>query len=388
MNKKKQTFLLFCLLQLTYWACFAAFNAYFVALMLDTGMTSTRISLIQAFYLLAAFAGSFIWGSLSDKMRTNRKTFLLQLVGSVVFGLLIYTLRNIALAVAVLYPVFGFCLVPVASNLDSWIIKSFPQDPDYYGVTRGVSALGYGILCLIAGQLVSKVGYFIMPVGLAIFGVLSIVIALVQPDSPTAGISLKERFSVKDVGVLLKNRGYMMLLVMLLLTGLTFVPLSYMKLLFYQSVGGDAAWVGYEALVGCGVQFPFFLAAGKMKRVSRELRMLVAIGSMIFMLIFFFTARTPGLILAGSVFYFIGYSILLPTYREKGQTLLEGRLMTTAQSLLDAVFGSLAGMSGLFYAGYVIDSFGTHTLVIFSMITFVIPLLMVIFEFIKARRKA
>ena len=46
MNKKKQTFLLFCLLQLTYWACFAAFNAYFVALMLDTGMTSTRISLI------------------------------------------------------------------------------------------------------------------------------------------------------------------------------------------------------------------------------------------------------------------------------------------------------------------------------------------------------
>ena len=164
MDKKKRTFILFCLLQLTYWGCFAAFNAYFVALMLSTGMSSTRISLIQAIYLMAAFAGSFVWGGISDKLHTNRLTFLLQMLGALISGLVIYYFRNLGTLVALLYPVFGFCLVPMASNLDSWIIKSFPENPDYYGVTRGVSALGYGVLCLIAGQLVARVGYFVLPV--------------------------------------------------------------------------------------------------------------------------------------------------------------------------------------------------------------------------------
>ena len=89
MDKKKRTFYLFCALQLTYWGCFAAFNAYFVALMLDAGMTSTRISLIQATYLMAAFAGSFVWGGISDKLHTNRKTFLMQMAGALVTGLVI-----------------------------------------------------------------------------------------------------------------------------------------------------------------------------------------------------------------------------------------------------------------------------------------------------------
>ena len=165
MKNKKRTFILFCCLQLTYWACFASFISYFVALMLSTGMSNTTISLIQAVYLMLAFLGSFFWGGLSDKLRTNRKTFMLQIVIGAIIGVLIYQFRYIPLLVAVLYPVLGFCYVPVASNLDAWIIKSFPGDPDYYGTTRAVSALGFGVLCLIMGQLVSRVGYFLMPIG-------------------------------------------------------------------------------------------------------------------------------------------------------------------------------------------------------------------------------
>ncbi len=388
MDKKKRTFYLFCALQFTYWGCFAAFNAYFVALMLDAGMTSTRISLIQATYLMAAFAGSFVWGGISDKLHTNRKTFLMQMAGSLVTGLIIYFFRHITLVVALVYPVFGFCLVPMASNLDSWIIKSFPEDPDYYGTTRGVSAFGYGFLALGFGQLVARVGYFIMPIGLIVFSVLSIVIAVIEPDSPMVGVKLTERFSVKDIGTLFKNGPYVILLVTLLLTGLSFVPLSYMKLLLYQNVGGDVTWVGYESFVGCLVQTPFFIAAGKLKKIPVATRMTLALSGMAMMLVFYFIANRPWMILFGSVFYFVGYSVLLPTYREKGSGLIEGRLMTTAQSLIDAVFGSLAGMSGLFYAGYVIDTLGPKMLVTFSIFTFIIPLVIVYVQLMKYLKKA
>ena len=84
----------------------------------------------------------------------------------------------------------------------------------------------------------------------------------------------------------------------------------------------------------------------------------------------------------------MGYSVLLPTYREKGSGLIEGRLMTTAQSLIDAIFGSLAGMSGLFYAGYVIDTLGPKMLVTFSIFTFIIPLAIVYVQLMKYLKKS
>lgn len=386
-KKKKFVYIRFCLLQLTYWGCFATFTSYFVALMLANGMSSTTASLIQAVYLLTAFLGSFLWGSVSDRMHTNRKTFLIQLALVLIFANLIYQFRQTHWLVAVLYPVLGFSLVPVASNLDSWIIKSFPENPNYYGVTRAVSAIGFGVLALVMGQLVGRVGYHVMPYGLTFMAVSSLVLAFLQPDSPTVGVRLSERLSVKDIGGLFKIRPYVILLITLLLAGLAIVPISYMKLLFYQSVGGTVQWVGYESMVGCCVQFPIFLAAGKMKMIPTTTRMLIAVLGILLMLIFYFAGRAPIVLLCGAIFYFIGYSILLPTYREMGMRIIEGKLMTTAQSLLDAVFGSLAGMTGLFYAGYVIDNLGTRTMVGINLAVLAIPLFLVVSQFIKARRE-
>ena len=59
--------------------------------------------------------------------------------------------------------------------------------------------------------------------------------------------------------------------------------------------------------------------------------------------------------------------------------------MTTAQSLLDAVFASLAGMTGLLYSGYVMDTYGVKTLVLIGMFIYLIPLTLVIFRWRKSR---
>ena len=53
-------------------------------------------------------------------------------------------------------------------------------------------------------------------------------------------------------------------------------------------------------------------------------------------------------------------------------------MMTTAQSLADAVIMSLAGMTGLLYSGYVIDNLGLRTLMFIGMGIFIIPVFIVI----------
>ncbi len=386
MKTRKHLFPLFCALQITYWGIYASFMAYFSAFMLANGTPATLVSLILSLYLMAAFMGSFFWGMLSDKLRTNRKTFLMQIVLCLISGLLIYRFHHITVLVAILYPLLGFATVPVASNLDSWIIKTFPADSNYYGISRAVSAIGYGILALLVGQLVSRVGYQVLPVGLTIFTVLSLVIAFIQPDSPQDdSLSSSAGFSKEDMGHLVKNRSYMTLIIILFFIGITVVPVSNMKIVLYESVGGDIRWVGYDSFIGCMIQFPFFMLAGRLKKLNPSLRLVIASLGPALLLVFYYLANIPHLIIAGSVFYFAGYSILLPAYREIGASSVEPRLMTTAQSLLDAVFASLAGMTGLLYSGYVMDTYGVKTLVLIGMFIYLIPLTLVIFRWRKSR---
>ena len=216
--------------------------------MLANGMSNTVLSLILSIYLMAAFAGSFFWGSLSDRLRTNKKTMLIQVAVCLAAGQLIYQFAHVTWLVAVLYPVLGFATVPVGSNLDSWILKSFPEEPNYYGISRGVAAFGYAVIVLIMGQLVANVGYHVMPIGLAISAGATILITALLPDSPQIETSGNFRFSIKDVGGLFKNKTYVKILVLLFTIGLAIVPISNMKIVLYQSVGGDVKW--FEDKIG------------------------------------------------------------------------------------------------------------------------------------------
>ena len=386
MKNKKRTFVLFCALQITYWSCFACFMSYFSAFMLANGMSSTVLSLILSLYLLAAFLGSFFWGSLSDKLGTNRKTFMMQISLMLLSGIIIYRFAHITVLVAILYPFLGFATVPIASNLDSWIIKSFPENPNYYGISRGMSAVGFGVLALLMGQLVNSVGYIVMPIGLSIFAILSLVIALIQPDSPQSMVGTRAKFSFKDMGTLFKNRPYVTLLIILFLTGLTVVPVSNMKIVLYQSVGGDVRWVGYDSFIGCMIQFPIFLLAGKLTHVRASFRLVISLLFIMLLPVIYYLGQVPFVMIFGSAGYFVGYSILLPTYRELGGKLVRPEFMTTGQSLLDSVFASLAGMTGLLYSGYVIDNFGIKRLILIGLFIFIVPLVMVIVQWIKSAR--
>ncbi|MBR0087502.1 MAG: MFS transporter [Lachnospiraceae bacterium] len=375
---KKKVFFVFCLLQVTYWGCYASFLGYFSAFMLANGMSNTVLSLILSIYLMAAFAGSFFWGSLSDRLRTNKKTMLIQVAVCLAAGQLIYQFAHVTWLVAVLYPILGFATVPVGSNLDSWILKSFPEEPNYYGISRGVAAFGYAVIVLIMGQLVANVGYHVMPIGLAISAGATILITALLPDSPQIETSGNFRFSIKDVGGLFKNKTYVTILVLLFTIGLAIVPISNMKIVLYQSVGGDVKWVGYDAFAGCMVQVPIFLMAGKMREFKPTVRLFAAVCGCLSLLFIYAFAKIPYLIIVGSMMYFLGYSLLLPTYRELIGKSVNPNLMTTAQSLADAVIMSLAGMTGLLYSGYVIDNLGLKTLMFIGMGIFIIPVFIVI----------
>ncbi len=377
----------FNLLQILYWCGLASMGSYCSAFMISKGMSNTRLSIMLALYMLMAFVGQFFWGSLSDKKRTNKKFFILNECFVLLLYYLIYIFSDNFLLVNIFYALLGFVIVPQASNLDSWILKCFAHRPQVYGPARGWASAGFAVFMLLYGQLIQRLGYGIMPWFATVIVGGAIVVALLQPDSPVVEGSSKGGIKFKDIAALTKSPVYMYIIVLMLFIGLTMSPVMNMKIVVLESVGGNVSHQGIDSFFLCFFQLPFFFLAGLVRKIPQRTRILLGSCGSLIMVILDLLAVSPAMVIAGSVFHGVGYSILLPTIREIVEQKVDPAIKTTAHGLCDAVYGSLAGIVSLLYVGSLIDAAGTTPVFIISICTGSVALILGIVYFVKTLRK-
>jgi len=75
-NKSNSLLVVFSILDSIFWAYFAVFLGFMTTYFLECGMTNSMLSLVLAVYMACSFLGSFFWGSVSDRKRTNKRVFL------------------------------------------------------------------------------------------------------------------------------------------------------------------------------------------------------------------------------------------------------------------------------------------------------------------------
>lgn len=386
MKNEKAVLMRFNLLQVLYWCGLAAMGSFVSAFMISKGMSNTRLSIMLALYMLCAFVGQFFWGSLSDKKQTNKKFFILNEIFVLVIYYLIYIFSDNFLLVNIFYPLLGFVIVPQASNLDSWILKCFAHRPQVYGPARGWASAGFAVFMLVYGNLINSWGYHIMPWFATVIVGGAILVAFLQPDSPVVEGSSRGGIKLKDIGALAKSPIYMYIIVLMLFIGLTMSPVSNMKIVVLESVGGNVSHQGIDSFFLCFFQLPFFFLSGLIRRIPQRTRILLGSCGSLIMSILDLLATSPVMVIAGSVFHGIGYSILLPTVREIVEQKVDPAIKTTAHGVCDAVYASLAGIVSLLYVGGLIDAAGTTPVFIISICTGSVALLLGITYFIKTLR--
>lgn len=358
-KSEKIVYIKFCLLQISHWLGFGAMASFVVAYLLNSGMSNTVLSVCMAVYMFMAFLGQFFWGTICDRNQANKKVFIVAEALVLCLYFVIYYLAKTPV-VYLAYPLLGFVIVPISSNLDSWVLKVHYKHPECYGPTRGCSALGFGVFMFFYGKVISSVGYGIMlPLAVG-FMAVTLITAFTQPDPPSAmvGSTSAKKMNLKDIGALTKIPVYMILLLLLFVFGISMAPLNNMKIVVLQNVGGTVAHQGYDSFLGCIMQTPFFFLAAKFKKWPQNLKVILAVISVTIMIVGDSLATNPFMIIAFDSLYFVGYSLFLPTYREITEEVVSPQIKTTAHGLCDSVFASLAGMISMCYSGAVIDNFG------------------------------
>lgn len=377
----------FSVLQPVYWSIMATFCSYVSAFGLEKGYSQSTVSRLVAVYMMCAFIGQFIWGSICDRLRCNKWIFMLVVAGSWLSCLGIYFAPNIGVY-AVCYGLLGFLLGPAGSNLDSWLLKSLRYDGSIYSRARAFGSMGYAIAIALMGKLIQQLGYWVMPVCCLIMTVLTLGLASSIPDAPREEASAAKRISFKDIIALSKNRPYMFMLLLLLLLGLSNAPVSSLKIMLLQNVGGDVSWQGIDSGIGCVLQFVCFILAGKLSRFDSEKQLRLFVCLPVLTIILDLLATSPAMIVVGTCVSYGCYSFMLPACRRIVAQKVDHSLQTTANGLVDAVYGSLAGMISLQYAGAVIENWGVQTVLLISMGYMTAVILLVLAQLIKSKKAA
>lgn len=390
MSGNRRQFVRFCILQMTYWGYYGSLPAMLSAYFLENGLSDSALSRLMMIAMGACFLGSLFWGRLCDRYQTNKKVFLAAMSAAVAMGIITYLNAAPAALLFVLFPLYEFLCVPLYSILDAWVIRAYPDWPGAYGYSRVWATVWYAVSCLAAGQLADKIGYGTLLIYSSTMAAVLLAAALSLPDPKPLLYEQKAAAAGEKAGLaaLLRIRPFVYFLLFLFFFGAACAPITHMKIVFLNGVGGDVGWLGIDSFIGSLILTPMFGFAGRFKSVPVSVRLLICSAGGVLMILCNVFASSPWHVIAGTFCYMGVYGILVPAIRDHIDNIVPKILQNTAYSLADAVLATVSGMLAMLYTGPLLAAAGTHGTALLCLAVILVPLLMAIRMLWEEKKRA
>lgn len=370
-----------------YWSICATYGGFMVTFALDRGYPQSMVSIMCAGYMISVFAGQFFWGSLCDKIRSNKKIFIFAVLVAETVQIGMFVFKPMAVF-GILYAMFGFFMGPMATISDTWLLKSVHYDMKVYGVARGAGSAFYAVATLAMGYLIESLGFVIMPVVSSVCVAATILLAIASEDAKfEEGSKNSGGISTKDILSILKVPAYVVLLIVVFLIGMANSPINSLKIVLIEDVGGGVSTLGWDTFWGCALQFLLFELAGFFAVIPAKYRLLITAVAMFVTTLVYYAAAAPWMIIAGTVVGNIHYGFLMPALREMILHTVDAKYQTTANGLADAFYGSMSGALSLLYAGAIAETYGAKQMVMVSVCIAIVPVVILLIQNQVTRRK-
>ena len=310
---------------------------------------------------IATLVGQPFWGMLSDKIRSIKKVFIFTLfVASLLIGVLPF-LENVYLIFLVL-PLIQFFLCCISPLLDSWTIQGIKNSGKSYGSFRLWGSIGFSILVVINGKLISISFFNIIYI---VYGIMSLatltLCALFFKYNVGEGETTVRTLTIKEmnVGRLLKNIKYT---VFVLLSCITFINMtsvySFLATLIKQ-VGGDDNLYGIANAVSAVSEVPIlFISSILVRKFKPQLLIFTGMFMFAIRLFIYSIASGPELIIFSQALNGLSFGLFLAGSIYYIDYLAPEELKATAQTVATGLYYGLSGVIGNVLTGNMITVFG------------------------------
>ncbi|QSO51661.1 MFS transporter [Alicyclobacillus curvatus] len=341
----------------------AVFSPYFNLYLTTRGLSSSQVGVILAVMPLVGLLVQPLWGILNDWLHLQRITVFIGLAAA---SLLILTFPHLhgflsfLFAVAVL-AVFQTGMIPV---MDSLTVQN--TGVHHYGKVRMFGSLGYAIMVSIAGQMYRSGNVNAMIPLYATLAGLSFITLIAYPKVPaTAGASVARKSASAFTGLrrLVKNRGFVWLLLFTMLVSISQTLNSNFFTLYYHALHRPLGILGIIYSIGGLSELPLFFVSGRLiTRFGAERMLLVASSVFLFRWIVLVFGPPTWVLVCLQTLHGLSFGIALAAGISVASRVSDETNRVTAQTVYSAVNTGLAAIIGSMSGGFVLGAYGPYVL--------------------------
>jgi PPP family 3-phenylpropionic acid transporter len=351
-----------------YFGLLAIFIPFLPVYLADQGLRPAQIGFIIGTGGFVTLITQPLWGMISDKTRTIRKVLLLLIFFSSVIGYFLYDSSNylqLILFAMLLY----FFLMPIDPLTESLNFTMAEKSGISYGSIRTYGALGYAVISLITGYVMSYFGANSLAFLFAGIGLISFIVSWMMPDAPVSGkpvtlSSLKHFFSNKET------------LLFLLLVFICAVPARMNDTflgVYIRELGGSAKLVGLTWFLAAGSEIVVFALSFWWLRKGKEI-IIISFAAAFFFIRYFVSAwiTDPQLLAYLQVMQLLTFPIFYSAAIQYLYRIVPVEWRATGQTVLALLFFGVSGIIASYIGGAIYGAYGGKTLYLFiSSISFI-----------------
>ncbi|MFJ8068314.1 MFS transporter [Peribacillus sp. NPDC096447] len=351
-----------------YFGLLAIFIPFLPVYLADQGLRPAQIGFIVGTGGFVTLITQPLWGMISDKTRTIRKVLLLLIFFSSVIGYFLYdssSYLQLILFAMLLY----FFLMPIDPLTESLNFTIAEKSGISYGSIRTYGALGYAVISLITGYVMSYFGANSLAFLFAGIGLISFIVSWMMPDAPVSGkpvtlSSLKHFFSNKET------------LLFLLLVFICAVPARMNDTflgVYIRELGGSAKLVGLTWFLAAGSEIVVFALSFWWLRKGKEI-IIISFAAAFFFIRYFVSAwiTDPQLLAYLQVMQLLTFPIFYSAAIQYLYRIVPVEWRATGQTVLALLFFGVSGIIASYIGGAIYGAYGGKTLYLFiSSISFI-----------------
>ncbi|WP_260286704.1 MFS transporter [Peribacillus aracenensis] len=351
-----------------YFGLLAIFIPFLPVYLADQGLRPAQIGFIVGTGGFVTLITQPLWGMISDKTRTIRKVLLLLIFFSSIIGYFLYdssSYLQLILFAMLLY----FFLMPIDPLTESLNFTMAEKSGISYGSIRTYGALGYAVISLITGYVMSYFGANSLAFLFAGIGLISFIISWMMPDAPVSGkpvtfSSLKHFFGNKET------------LLFLLLVFICAVPARMNDTflgVYIRELGGSAKLVGLTWFLAAGSEIVVFALSFWWLRKGKEI-IIISFAAAFFFIRYFVSAwiTDPQLLAYLQVMQLLTFPIFYSAAIQYLYRIVPVEWRATGQTVLALLFFGVSGIIASYIGGAIYGAYGGKTLyLLISSISFI-----------------
>ncbi|WP_410511473.1 MFS transporter [Paenibacillus sp. BR2-3] len=264
-----------------YFALLAMFIPFLPVYLDEQGLNPAQIGFIIGTGGFVTLIAQPLWGMISDRTKTIRKVLLVLLLCSAVFGFLLYDSSSyvqLVLFAMLLY----FFLMPIDPLTESLNFQIAEASGISYGSIRTYGALGYGVMALLTGYVMSYLGAHSLGVLFAAIGIISIIVSWFMPVAPVIG----KPVTLSSLKHFLSNKETLLFLVLVFISSVPARMNDTFLGVYISELGGSPELVGQAWFLAAGSEIIVFALSFWWLRKGKELIIISFSGAFYFIRFF------------------------------------------------------------------------------------------------------